>query len=94
MLPRSSIGALAAAALLSSIVGAPAFDFAFLDPPYGTGLAEKALGALAAGGWLAEGAVAVVERGWRDAAEAPEGYEALDDREWGAARVSFLRRLG
>ena len=74
--------------------GAPAFEFAFLDPPYGKGLAEKALGALASGGWLAEGAVAVVERGWRDAAEAPEGYEALDDREWGAARVSFLRRLG
>src|SRR6202012_1291281 len=30
--------------------GAP-FDLAFLDPPYGQGLAERALASLAAGGW-------------------------------------------
>jgi 16S rRNA (guanine966-N2)-methyltransferase len=66
------------------------FDLAFLDPPYGQDLAEPALGALAAGGWLAADAVAVVERGLDDPSPLPPGYIALDERTWGAARVSFL----
>jgi 16S rRNA (guanine966-N2)-methyltransferase len=70
--------------------GAP-FDLAFLDPPYGKGLGEAALERLAAGGWLAEGAIAVLERGAGDPAPAPGGYAPLDERVWGAARVSFLR---
>ena len=70
--------------------GAP-FDLAFLDPPYGAGLAETSLGALAAGGWLAADAIAVVERGVADPASVPALFEALDERVWGAARVSFLR---
>jgi 16S rRNA (guanine966-N2)-methyltransferase len=69
--------------------GAP-FDLAFLDPPYGKDLAEAALSALAAGGWLAAGAVAVVERGLGDPTPLPAGYVAHDERNWGAARVSFL----
>ncbi len=71
---------------------APRFDLAFLDPPYGKGLAEKTLAALADGDWLSDGAVAVVERGSRDRAETPAGFELLDERAWGASRISFLRR--
>lgn len=74
--------------------GQPPFDLAFVDPPYGKGLGEAALRALAAGGWLNEGAIVVLERGWRDPAPTPEGYEQLDERHWGAARVSFLRFSG
>ena len=37
----------------------PAFDLAFLDPPYAKGMGEAALDRLAAGGWLAPGAVVV-----------------------------------
>ncbi len=37
------------------------FSLAFLDPPYGKGLAEQALAAVRGGGWLAPGALAVVE---------------------------------
>src|SRR5918998_2081786 len=40
-----------------------AFDVAFLDPPYGKGLGERALARLAEGGWLEPGAVVVFERG-------------------------------
>jgi 16S rRNA (guanine966-N2)-methyltransferase len=69
--------------------GAP-FDLTLLDPPYGQGLAETALAKLAAGGWLAAGAIAVLERGLADPAPTPEGFELLDERAWGAARVSFL----
>src|SRR3954454_17662527 len=37
------------------------FSLVFLDPPYGKGLAEKALLALREGGWLLPGAMRVVE---------------------------------
>jgi len=68
-----------------------AFDLAFLDPPYARGLAEPALAALAAGGWLAPGALAVVERGAAEPPLAAPGFTLLDSRTWGAARVWFLR---
>lgn len=72
----------------------PAFGMAFLDPPYARGLGETALAKLASGGWLAPGAVVVFERG---AAEPPliaEGFEELDVRDYGAAKVWFLRYTG
>jgi 16S rRNA (guanine966-N2)-methyltransferase len=70
----------------------PAFDLAFLDPPYGQGLGETALGRLLAGDWLAPGALAVLERGLVDERIATPGFELLDERRWGAAAVAFLRR--
>src|SRR5436305_11748222 len=36
------------------------FTLAFLDPPYGNGLAEKALASLRDGGWLTAGGLPVV----------------------------------
>ena len=69
------------------------FDLAFLDPPYGQGLAEPALAALAAEGWLAPDAMIVVERGADEAPLQAPGYEFLDARTWGAARVAFLKAL-
>jgi len=67
------------------------FDLAFLDPPYGKALGEAALARLLAGGWLAPDALVVLERGMDDPAPTPAGFEPLDERTWGAARVSFLR---
>ncbi len=71
----------------------PAFDLAFLDPPYAKGLGEKALTQLVDGGWLAEGALVVLERGADEAELDAPGFERLDDRRYGAARVFFLRAL-
>jgi|SRR5215217_340167 len=73
--------------------GAP-FDLAFMDPPYRQGLAEKALAGLAAGDWLKPGAVVMVERASDEADLAPDGFTALDARDYGAARVRFLRFSG
>ena len=67
------------------------FDLAFLDPPYGKGLGEAALAGLAAGGWLASGALAVLERGTDEPPVAVDGFELVDQRSWGPAAVSFLR---
>jgi len=70
-----------------------AFDLAFLDPPYGQGLAERCLPSLVEGGWLAEDALAVVERGAEEPPLVVPGFEVLDERVYGAARVWFLKRL-
>ncbi|HEX5262992.1 MAG TPA: 16S rRNA (guanine(966)-N(2))-methyltransferase RsmD [Phenylobacterium sp.] len=72
----------------------PAFDLAFLDPPYAKGLGEIALEKLAAGGWLAPGATVVFERGGGEPEIAVAGYQPLDVRDYGAARVHFLRFAG
>lgn len=71
-----------------------AFDLVFLDPPYARGLGEIALAKLAEGGWLAAGAVVVFERGSGEVPFEVEGFEALDARDYGAARVHFLRFEG
>jgi 16S rRNA (guanine966-N2)-methyltransferase len=73
--------------------GAP-FDLVFLDPPYAKGLGEKALAELLAGGWLAAGAVAVLERGADEPEPDTPGFVRLDDRRYGAARVFFLKMEG
>ena len=70
-----------------------AFDLAFLDPPYGKGLGEQALACLVEGGWLRPGAIVVFERGSDEPEIETPGYERLDARDYGAARVIFLRSL-
>jgi 16S rRNA (guanine966-N2)-methyltransferase len=72
----------------------PAFDLAFLDPPYAKGLGEAALARLAEGGWLAPAATVVFERGVDEAEFSVAGFEAIDARDYGAARVHFLKARG
>lgn len=62
-----------------------------MDPPYNQGLGEPALAALAAAGWLAPGAIAVVELMAREPFTPPAGFTPLDERRYGKARVVFLR---
>jgi 16S rRNA (guanine966-N2)-methyltransferase len=67
------------------------FGLLFADPPYGKGLAEKALGAARAGGWLLDGAIAVVEELAVAEFSSPEGFLRLDRRNYGDTAVHFLR---
>ena len=55
-------------------------------------MGQRALAKLKEGGWIDAGALVVFEVG---ADEAPEmaGYEVLDERSYGAAKVLFLRAL-
>jgi 16S rRNA (guanine966-N2)-methyltransferase len=64
----------------------------FLDPPYKSGLAGPALAALAAAGWLAPEALAVIETASREHTLPPAGFTVLDERVYGTARLLFLRR--
>ncbi|HEX8238782.1 MAG TPA: 16S rRNA (guanine(966)-N(2))-methyltransferase RsmD [Allosphingosinicella sp.] len=65
-----------------------AVDLAFLDPPYGSGLAAAALARLPLppGGW------ASVETA-RGEAVVAEGYENECERTYGKARITLLRRV-
>jgi 16S rRNA (guanine966-N2)-methyltransferase len=68
-----------------------AANLVFLDPPYGKGLAEPALAALAAQGWLAPGAIAVVETAIKEDLVPPPGFTPLDERRYGKAKLQFLK---
>lgn len=70
----------------------PPFDLVFLDPPYAKGLGERALAAVADGGWLAPEALAVFERGADEPDLELPGWRLLDARDYGAARILFLAR--
>lgn len=72
-------------------LGAP-FDLVFLDPPYGKGLGELALSRLLDGGWLSPDAIAVLEVGIDETPDTP-GWDRLDEGEYGAARVVYLKRV-
>lgn len=65
------------------------FDLVFLDPPYHKGLGEAALAKLAPGGWITAHARLVFECA-ADEAPATPGFETLDTRLYGAAKLLFL----
>ncbi len=67
------------------------FDLVFLDPPYGKGLAEKALAAARDGGWLKPQALVVVEGSADAGFKAPEGFEELERRTYDDTEFVFLR---
>lgn len=67
------------------------FALAFLDPPYGKGLAERALAALADGGWLVAGAIIVVEERASVTVALPSAYAELDRRTYGDTQVLIAR---
>jgi 16S rRNA (guanine966-N2)-methyltransferase len=71
-----------------------AFTLAFLDPPYGQDLAATALAVVAKGGWLAPGALAVIEERSGVAIDWPEGFEVMDVRRWGDTQALFARYRG
>lgn len=66
-------------------------DLVFLDPPYAKSLAAPALVALAKAGWLKAGAIATVELSNTEAFLPPSGFETIDERRYGAARIVILR---
>ncbi|AGK58985.1 methyltransferase [Hyphomicrobium denitrificans 1NES1] len=67
------------------------YGLAFLDPPYGKGLGEKALACLAEGNWLKSGAVCVLEEKAGAPIALPPRLEQIDARSWGETEVRFLQ---
>ncbi len=69
------------------------FGLVFLDPPYGKGLAERALVSLRDGGWLAPGALVVVEEAADAAFAPPRDYSEIERRRYDDTEFTFLRMI-
>jgi 16S rRNA (guanine966-N2)-methyltransferase len=67
------------------------FSLAFLDPPYGHGLATAALASARAGGWLTSDALVVVEEAVQAQFAAPEGFSEIERRRYDDTEFVFLR---
>jgi 16S rRNA (guanine966-N2)-methyltransferase len=66
------------------------FGLVFADPPYGNGLGEKALRSARAGGWLAAGALCVVEEAATAAFEPGPGFSIVEERSYGETVIHFI----
>jgi 16S rRNA (guanine966-N2)-methyltransferase len=67
------------------------FHFLFADPPYGQGLGEKAMSAAHEGGWLAPGALAILEERSDVAISVAPVFHLLESRIFGDTRMEFFR---
>lgn len=68
------------------------FGLVFADPPYGKGLAERALSEALQGGWLAQQALVIVEEAAASLFDPPTGFSALERRDYGDTTVTFCER--
>jgi len=68
------------------------FGVVFADPPYGRGLAVAALAAAVAGGWLAPGALVVLEEAAGADIAPVAGLAPAETRRISGAAICFLRR--
>lgn len=67
------------------------FDLVFADPPYGLGLAERALNAARREGWLSDNATIIVEETATAEITLPDGYTVIDRRVYGDTQVLIAR---
>jgi 16S rRNA (guanine966-N2)-methyltransferase len=63
----------------------------FADPPYNKGLGEKALVSLVSGGWLATGAIVVLEENVKAVVADVDGLTLIDERAYGDTQVRIYR---
>lgn len=66
------------------------FDLVFADPPYGKGLGERALVSAKTGGWLAAGALCVVEEAAASPFEPGPDFRVLDERSYGETVIRYI----
>ncbi|MBX9930093.1 MAG: 16S rRNA (guanine(966)-N(2))-methyltransferase RsmD [Methylobacterium sp.] len=67
------------------------FSVVFCDPPYNRDLAPLALRSAAEGGWLAPGALAIIEEAAIVNVALPEGFTELERRVYGDTAIAFAR---
>lgn len=71
-----------------------AISLVFLDPPYEAGTNEKALQVLHDKDWIKPGTLCVLEQSKKDRWQPETGYDILDIRTYGAAKILFLWAQG
>ncbi len=67
------------------------FSLAFLDPPYGQGLAAQALAAARTGGWFTAGALVIVEEAMKVQFAAPDGFTEQERRGYDDTEFIIMR---
>ena len=70
------------------------FALIFCDPPYGRGLAPQALASALAGGFVAPGAIVVVEEAKGAEFAFPGGFDETERRSYGDTMIAIGRREG
>jgi 16S rRNA (guanine966-N2)-methyltransferase len=68
-----------------------ACDVVFLDPPYASDVAERAVLVLAERDWLAPDAIIVIEHGDSAPPAIPAGFVEVDRRDYGSTGLLILR---
>jgi len=67
------------------------FDLIFCDPPYGKGLGEPAIAAAVEGGWVKQGAIAVLEERADLEVAWPPPFAEIDRRRYGDTAIAIAR---
>lgn len=67
----------------------PPFTLAFLDPPYRKDLAPQAMAAMKSGGWLADGALVIVEQAKDEEPAISPGFVEDDRRLYGDTQIGI-----
>lgn len=67
------------------------FTLVFADPPYNKSLGEKAMVSLVQGGWLAAGAIVVLEENVKAVVADVAGLTLIDERAYGDTQVRIYR---
>jgi 16S rRNA (guanine966-N2)-methyltransferase len=65
------------------------FQLVFADPPYGHGLAEKAVASALSGGWLTKDTLIVVEEAASSPFQPPEGLSVHERRNYASSTLCF-----
>ena len=67
------------------------FDLIFADPPYGKELGMAALNSARTGGWIAPGALVVLEESASAELELPDELDLRDERAYGETRILIMQ---
>ncbi len=68
-----------------------AYDYIFLDPPYGNGLIAPVLSALQSRQWRHDQTLVIVESDKAEMAAIPDGWTIIDQRAQGKTLLSMLK---
>lgn len=79
------------AAKLGAIGTLRPFDLVFVDPPYGQGLGEQACLSACSGGWLAPGALIVLEENANISPALPDPFEPVSEKSYGTTKIHIYR---
>ncbi|WP_020590985.1 16S rRNA (guanine(966)-N(2))-methyltransferase RsmD [Kiloniella laminariae] len=81
-----------AADVLAPPKASEACSLILMDAPYNQNLSSPALAALDRAGWISPTALIAVEAEAKETLTAPEGFELVDNRKYGKARIFFFLR--